>query len=187
MVNFYSTTNIFGFQTSRHFHILLFCYKHRFHTPPSTACQTSDNLKNIFHWFFVHPLEYLRSWSLCQMHWSMQWWWNVSWEKPDFHHNDCNCHYCHKHHHHHHNCSHNCYHYADDDQVCVNCRCGKAEHAVVEDSDHGDHFVGKIFDRYYHHYITRLLASSSRLGYLDCMIVGNVYNYWTYHLTMANN
>ena len=34
-----------------------------------------------------------------------------------------------------------------DHQVCVNCRCGKAEHAVSEDSDHGDHFVGKIFDR----------------------------------------
>jgi len=32
-------------------------------------------------------------------------------------------------------------------KVCMNCRCGKAEHAVVEDSDHGDHFVGKIFDR----------------------------------------
>jgi len=32
-------------------------------------------------------------------------------------------------------------------KVCVNCRCGKAEHAVSEDSDHGDHFVGKIFDR----------------------------------------
>ena len=32
-------------------------------------------------------------------------------------------------------------------KVCQNCRCGKAEHNVVEDEDPGFYFVGKIFDR----------------------------------------
>ena len=32
-------------------------------------------------------------------------------------------------------------------KVCINCRCGKAEHNVVEESDPGFYFVGKIFDR----------------------------------------
>lgn len=32
-------------------------------------------------------------------------------------------------------------------KVCLNCRCGKAEHNVVDDHDPGFYFVGKIFDR----------------------------------------
>jgi len=32
-------------------------------------------------------------------------------------------------------------------KVCQNCRCGKIEHGVLEQEDHGDYFVGKIFDR----------------------------------------
>ena len=31
--------------------------------------------------------------------------------------------------------------------MCLNCRCGKAEHNVVDDHDPGFYFVGKIFDR----------------------------------------
>ena len=33
-------------------------------------------------------------------------------------------------------------------KVCQNCRCGKIEHGVLEQQDHGQYFVGKIFDRY---------------------------------------
>ena len=33
-------------------------------------------------------------------------------------------------------------------QVCLNCRCGKIEHGVVDSEDHGQFFVGKIFDRW---------------------------------------
>jgi hypothetical protein len=33
-------------------------------------------------------------------------------------------------------------------KVCQNCRCGKAEHNVVEEEDPGFFFVGKLFDRY---------------------------------------
>ena len=33
-------------------------------------------------------------------------------------------------------------------KVCLNCRCGKAEHNVVEEEDPGFFFVGKLFDRY---------------------------------------
>ena len=32
-------------------------------------------------------------------------------------------------------------------KVCINCRCGKAEHNVREEEDYGFSFVGKIFDR----------------------------------------
>ena len=32
-------------------------------------------------------------------------------------------------------------------KVCLNCRCGKAEHNVIDDQDPGFYFVGKIFDR----------------------------------------
>ncbi|TRY70369.1 hypothetical protein TCAL_04489 [Tigriopus californicus] len=32
-------------------------------------------------------------------------------------------------------------------KVCINCRCGKAEHHVVDHQDPGFYFVGKIFDR----------------------------------------
>ena len=32
-------------------------------------------------------------------------------------------------------------------KVCQNCRCGKIEHGVLEQEDHGQYFVGKIFDR----------------------------------------
>jgi hypothetical protein len=35
-------------------------------------------------------------------------------------------------------------------KVCLNCRCGKAEHNVVEEEDPGFFFVGKLFDRYLH-------------------------------------
>ena len=32
-------------------------------------------------------------------------------------------------------------------KVCMNCRCGKIEHGVLDQTDHGKYFVGKIFDR----------------------------------------
>jgi len=32
-------------------------------------------------------------------------------------------------------------------KVCMNCRCGKAEHNVTEELDYGFSYVGKIFDR----------------------------------------
>jgi len=32
-------------------------------------------------------------------------------------------------------------------KVCQNCRCGKIEHGVKEKEDHGQHFIGKIFER----------------------------------------
>jgi len=32
-------------------------------------------------------------------------------------------------------------------KVCINCRCGKAEHNVKDEEDHGFSFIGKIFDR----------------------------------------
>ena len=32
-------------------------------------------------------------------------------------------------------------------KVCQHCRCGKLEHGVVERTDHGSYWVGKIFDR----------------------------------------
>ena len=33
-------------------------------------------------------------------------------------------------------------------KVCMNCRCGKAEHNVIEVSDPGFYFIGRLFDRY---------------------------------------
>ena len=68
--------------------------------------------------------------------------------------------------------------------MCVNCRCGKAEHAVVEDSDHGDHFVGKIFDRY-HHYIIRLIQLTALPACLDCIIVCICISSWNRNTTAA--
>ena len=32
-------------------------------------------------------------------------------------------------------------------KICVNCLCGKAEHDIRDQDDHGLHFVGKLFDR----------------------------------------
>jgi len=32
-------------------------------------------------------------------------------------------------------------------KVCMNCRCGKAEHNVIEVSDPGFYFIGRLFDR----------------------------------------
>ena len=33
-------------------------------------------------------------------------------------------------------------------KVCQNCRCGKIEHGVLDQTDHGRYWVGKIFDRW---------------------------------------
>jgi hypothetical protein len=47
-------------------------------------------------------------------------------------------------------------------KVCLNCRCGKAEHNVVEEEDPGFFFVGKLFDRYIKIYIKRKRERAKR-------------------------